>query len=770
MKKLIGIIVLVLAAMLACPAVCLADESTDISDNPHVLFLSSYSYEWESIPLQLSGITDTLNGYAKIDYVFMDTKRLAYDDVKEDVYNDVLAREQDESYDYIIAGDDAALHFVLEYRDELFSGIPVVFEGINDEDFANEAAKDPLITGIVEVFPLENTISLAKAFNPEATQVVGITDSSIPGLGSTQQFLECQSDFPELSFTTIDYSTMTSSEIGRAVSSYGSDTILVYLMMTTDANGNLYSNTEAVEFLTKYANVPVYKADELGIGSGILGGCVVSYYDMASQAATIVLELNNGAQIADYKVHTANNYYCLDKDVMDEYGVTKKDVSAVVTGEVTYINDEQSYFQMHASAIVPLLGVIFALIIIIVGITTIYRSRVKTQQAEREALEAQASSNAKSDFLSRMSHDIRTPLNAVLGFASLASSEPDVPPKVANYLKEIDASGGYLLGLINDVLDMAKIESGKLELNEEDANRMDILATMSGVFKTQAAERGITLVTDFSHTQATWVVLDTLRTRQIYANLLSNAIKFSNRGSKVSWTVTDTPTSSTTVHTVSVIRDHGCGMSKEFMEKMFSPFEQGPATSSERGTGLGLSIVKSLVDMMGGSIHVESALGKGSTFTVEFDRTLGTPPSNARASEEASVSLKGCRVLLCEDNDLNTLVAGELLDNVECGMDRVENGKLGLDALSNAKPGTYDAILMDIRMPVMDGLEAARAIRTLDKPRATTIPIIAMSANAFDEDVDKSLDAGMNAHLAKPIDPQELYETLSMLIAAEGRR
>lgn len=904
MKKLVCIL-LSLAIMLACPMSGFAQSTTDISNAPHVLFLSSYSYEWESIPKQLDGIADTLNGYARIDYVFMDTKRLDYDAVKDTVHDDVLSREQIESYDYVITGDDAALHFVLDYRSELFSGTPVVFEGINSESFAYEAAKDPLITGIVEAFPLEDTIRMAKGINPGATKVVGITDDSTSGKGSTQQFLDCATDFPELSFSTINCSTLTTDEIGKAMSSYSSDTILVYLLMSTDTNGNKYSVAQAVEYVASHASVPVYKADEIGVGNGIMGGVGISYYDMASDAASIVLELSNGADESTYTVHTASSYCVFDKRIMDTYGITKKDISKAYRGDVQYINDTPTYFQAHKSAIIPMAAIILLLLAIVVfamlfarnnrkltkqllekdrmlnsvldnmpggvmvfrlnetkpdviepvffsqgipklsgytedeyramiahsifdcGISRDDTSRIldviaekvwnkspvtihfhqkhangsmiwiamsavwgydekdgdrfyyavfldvtqqeKAQTAEQEALEARASNEAKSEFLSRMSHDIRTPLNAVIGFASLALDEPDIPPKVADYLKKIDNSGNYLVGLVNDVLDMAKIESGKLELHEEDTNLLDFLEMIAEVFSAQAAERGIKLTTDFSQVQTHWVILDALRTRQICANLLSNAIKFSESGTEIVWTIIDVPVSTDTVRSTCIIKDHGQGMSEEFMERMFSPFEQEKPSSTSTGTGLGLPIVKNLVDMMGGTIHVQSELGQGTTFTISLTRKLGTPQTETQSDINFAALLSGCHILICEDNDINAIVTEKVLESIGCTTDRAENGRLGVEMFEDCAPGTYDAILMDIRMPVMDGLEATRAIRRLVHPEAKTVPIIAMSANVFDEDVEKSLAAGMNAHLAKPIERQELYETLRELIDRDGK-
>lgn len=900
LKIVLSLLVLAaLAVRLALP--CSAAQAVDISQNPRVLFLGSYNYEWESVPKHLSGITDTLNGYAMVDYVFMDTKRLEYEDVKEVVYQDILSRSESRPFDYVIAADDAALMFVLEYKDELFSGIPVVFEGINDEAFAYRAAEDPLITGIVETFPLEETIALALNINPDAAQIVGITDDTVSGQGSTTQFFDCQKSFPDLTFSTLDCSQLTCAEIGDALAGYTNDTILIYLMMTVDANGNTYSHTEATEYTTSCANIPVYKADELGLGVSILGGVMVSYHDMASAAAAIVLALAQGGDISDYPVQTAPVFCAFDAAVMARFGITKAQVAAAYGGKIEYVNDQPSFFQIHKNVIIPS-GIIIALLIAfsvfallvlrsrkkvvaqledrerglnsllenIPGGLAIYRirkvskdaietlyssqgipklsgrtmqeyqewikgglfentvseqdlprfletisacvpekkpfylnynlkhkdgslvwvslsavwgydekdgSRVyyavyldmseqrKAQQAQREAMQAKASNDAKSDFLSRMSHDIRTPLNAVLGFISLALDEPDIPAGVAEYLENIDVSSKYLLNLINDVLDMAKIESGKVALHEKSVDGPKFLNSIARVFRAQAAEKGIKLITDFSESATPWVMMDELRSRQIYANLLSNAIKFSQSGTEIRWTVKDTPSSPDTMHMLCTVSDQGCGIRSQDYERIFQSFEQTETGVGAGGTGLGLPIVKNLVELMGGTIRVGSELNVGTTFTFELDRKLGQPQEETHpALSSSSVSLRGHNILLCEDNHINTIVAKKLLEKAGCTVDTVENGKLCVDRFKAAAHNEYDAILMDIRMPVMNGLGAAAAIRALKRPDAKTVPIVAMSANAFEEDVRQSLAAGMNAHLSKPIDPQVLYHTLDALI------
>ena len=879
---------------------------SNLTKVPHILVLTSYDYSWESMPKQLQAFQDTLSQHAKVDYISMDTKCIKYEDIKTDVYRRVIWHLGNGTYDYVIAADDDALRFVLEYRDRLFPAIPVIFEGINDEAFAHEAAKDPMITGITESFPLQKTISLAAKLNPSAVRVVGISDDTVSGQGSSRQFLDCQESFPDMEFSILDCSVLEQDEIMQQIAQYGPDTILVYLMMTADRQGRQYSHTEAIQLITATAQVPVYKADELGMGKGILGGVMISFYGMAQDAANIVLALDGGASMADFPVNTAKSYSAFDKKVMDRFHITTKQVAEASVEDIQYMNDEPSCFQQHKNVILPLTAIIILLVFFAIfavwviqnkrqlvkqmaekdlmmkmmldnipgglviyrftgaslrNVQSLYRSRgifpligltpedcaawnyeeivrhyihpddiaklheairtgvaaresvclrfrtlkplngmqqwialfavwgydentnsriyyafyldvsqqEKTYRAENEARAAKASNEAKSQFFSRMSHDIRTPLNAILGFTTLAGDEQNMPPAVSEYLQKISQSGTYLLALINDVLDMAKIDSGKMDLCESNTNVHKFLHGVADIFRSQAAEKGVVLVTDFSRISVQWVMMDALRSRQIYANLLSNAIKFSQSGTEIHWTIETIVTGPETCHMICTIRDHGCGMSEEFLARLFQPFVQGQAANAMNGTGLGLSIVKSLVDIMSGTIRVESELGQGTCFTVEMDRKIGQPQEEDTAeSHHIPGDLKGRKILLCEDNELNIEITTMFLKKAGCLVDVAENGKIGLDKFQASREGEYDLILMDIRMPVMDGLMASRKIRLLPRVDARKVPIIALSADAFAEDVKRSQDAGMNAHLTKPVEPAIFYRVMASQLKPEG--
>ena len=375
---------------------------------------------------------------------------------------------------------------------------------------------------------------------------------------------------------------------------------------------------------------------------------------------------------------------------------------------------------------------------------------------------------AKTEFLSRMSHDIRTPLNAVLGFTRLVKDEPDLSESVRDSIDKIENSGQYLLGLINDVLDMSKIESGKIRLAYETIDLRAFADRIADVFAAEAARKGIRLQTDFSIDSDLFVVSDSLRLRQIFSNLLSNAIKFSPPETTIHWHMACAAGTGGTALLLSTVSDEGCGISPQFQQHLFEPFEQenNPHSNRTQGTGLGLSIVQKLLGLMNGEIGVCSQMDKGTTFTVSISLPLGqreNMPQTGAALPTPFV-LRGKRVLVCEDHPLNQQISTRLLEKQHMTVELAQNGRIGVEMFQRSASGYYDAILMDIRMPIMDGLEAARFIRSLERQDAQIVPIIAMTANAYDIDVANALSAGMNAHLSKPVEPALLYETLNRLL------
>ena len=398
-------------------------------------------------------------------------------------------------------------------------------------------------------------------------------------------------------------------------------------------------------------------------------------------------------------------------------------------------------------------------------------SRLAAEQALQIAEEANKS---KSTFLSNMSHDIRTPMNAIIGFATLLTREADNEEKVREYTKKITSSSQHLLGLINDILDISKIEAGKTTLSLSEENIVDLIGEICDIIRPQMKAKGHTFEVyskDIKHEQ---VVMDKLRLNQILLNLLSNAVNYTPDGGRITLTLQELPEQSDQLARFRfIVADNGCGMSEEYQRTIFQAFtrEEDSVTNKIQGTGLGMAITKNLVDLMGGTIQVESEKGKGSAFTVELSLQANEDPADRSHKEDAAEDplegesiFNGMNVLAAEDNEINAEILVELLKIVGATCDVYENGKLTAEAFERSEPGQYQLILMDIQMPVMNGYDATRAIRKMSHPMATKIPIVAMTANAFAEDIRNALDAGMDAHVAKPVNMAVLEQSVRAVL------
>lgn len=394
----------------------------------------------------------------------------------------------------------------------------------------------------------------------------------------------------------------------------------------------------------------------------------------------------------------------------------------------------------------------------------------KEQQRQRELEQA---NRVKSDFLSRMSHEIRTPLNAIIGLAelgreNLSQQNPNRDEGMDYVLKTLDSSH-YLLSLINDILDMSKIESGEIRLVHEKMDCRHILGSIGTIIGTQAAQKNIRFSVDQKSGCPEHVTGDSTRVEQVLINLLNNAVKFTPDGGEITLSIDKIAQDPDTVTMRFIVRDTGVGIASDFLPRIFEPFTQEYAgiTSAYGGSGLGLPIARQLTRLMNGDLTVKSSKGEGAEFTaiMRFDTPDDIENQNGAGVDTSDAfSFCGLRVLMCEDHPLNTMVVKRLLERKGCTVECAENGSVGLERFKGSASGYYGAILMDIRMPVLDGLSTARAIRASTHPDAASIPIIAMTANAYEEDIQLSKEAGMNAHLSKPIEPQILFSTLSALI------
>ena len=401
----------------------------------------------------------------------------------------------------------------------------------------------------------------------------------------------------------------------------------------------------------------------------------------------------------------------------------------------------------------------------------------QAKQAAEDAFQvAQEANRSKSSFLANMSHDIRTPMNAIIGITSLIRHDAGDKGKVIEYADKIDTSSQHLLGIINEVLDMSKIEAGKTVFKYSDFSIPDFIQELDTIFRSQIYEKKQTLTITKENIRHEWVNGDQVHLMQIFSNLVSNAVKYTQEGGKIQFLVEECePKSSVYAKYRFLVSDNGMGMSADFKNTIFDAFTRAESsiTNKIQGTGLGMAITKNLVEAMGGTIDVESELGQGSCFEVLMDLKIAEDRTVALAAQEETDKqdgniLQGMRFLCAEDNELNAEILTELLkiEGAECTI--CENGEEILKAFEQSAPGDYDMILMDVQMPVMNGYEATRAIRRSSHELAKTIPIIAMTANAFSEDIQHSLAAGMNAHVSKPVEMKVLEKTIRSIKSGGG--
>lgn len=411
-------------------------------------------------------------------------------------------------------------------------------------------------------------------------------------------------------------------------------------------------------------------------------------------------------------------------------------------------------------------------------ITEMYK---KMEDYERKLMEAEEASQSKTTFLSRMSHEIRTPMNGIIGMLTLAQEKMDKEDPIMQYLKRADELSEHLLSLINDILDMSRIEAGKVELENRPFSLRQLGDKLYDMFAKELDERGIYYSVDFEEVTADYVIGDELRISQIIINFLSNAVKFTKEG-EITVTFRQMLERDGMLDLMICVHDTGIGMKSEFINRIFRPFEQEGIETAKQygGTGLGMAITDQLVRLMGGEIIVKSAPGKGSDFSVFLHIPKTEKPAEVmdadagnfaqQSTNEESTAFKGRRILLAEDNEVNAMIAEEILGEMGAEVEVVENGQKAVDYFKSHPENYYDLILMDVQMPVMNGRDAAKTIRKLYRPDAKTIPIFALSADAFVEDERLSIESGMNGHYAKPVDFQALQKNVGTFLEKREKR
>ena len=549
-----------------------------------------------------------------------------------------------------------------------------------------------------------------------------------------------------------------------------------------------YGGHAATYIINRNGTLAYYDADNediLGVRN-VFKALREGTYVGSKDFATMLQQLNNyGIATASVLLKDNEYYYCLAK--MAEYDMT---IMLLVPAEYVAVSTMtmlQSALRIQVVFTVLLLGLVLLALISIVRAersSKMIKIEKETNQklnklrvAAEDALKvAESASKAKSTFLSNMSHDIRTPMNAIIGFATLALDDIRDGKKVEDYLSKILSSSKHLLGLINDILDMSRIESGKVVLEEQETDLVTTLQELQSIMEGQAKERKLKLHVDYSNLRDRHVFCDKTRLNQVMFNLLANAVKFTSEGGSIWLTMSQLePTYEVEDRAIYEIRvkDTGIGMDKAFIKHIFEPFERERTStvSKIQGTVLGMAITKNIVDMMGGTIEVESQKGVGTEFIIRLELRLQAEAGVANEEgtkqhghAEGVAEFAGKRLLLAEDNELNREIACMLLSKYGFVIDTAENGQEAVDLVAASAPDYYDLVLMDIQMPVMDGHEATRRIRNLKDKELAKVPVVAMTANAFDEDRKAAKECGMNGFISKPINMQEVVQALRMCL------
>ena len=549
-----------------------------------------------------------------------------------------------------------------------------------------------------------------------------------------------------------------------------------------------YGGHAATYIINRNGTLAYYDADNediLGVRN-VFKALREGTYTGSKDFATMRQQLNNyGIATASVLLKDNEYYYCLAK--MAEYDMT---IMLLVPAEYVAVSTMtmlQSALRIQVVFTVLLLGLVLLALISIVRAersSKMIKIEKETNQklnklrvAAEDALKvAESASKAKSTFLSNMSHDIRTPMNAIIGFATLALDDIRDGKKVEDYLSKILSSSKHLLGLINDILDMSRIESGKVVLEEQETDLVTTLQELQSIMEGQAKERKLKLHVDYSNLRDRHVYCDKTRLNQVMFNLLANAVKFTSEGGSIWLTMSQLePTYEVEDRAIYEIRvkDTGIGIDKAFIKHIFEPFERERTStvSKIQGTGLGMAITKNIVDMMGGTIEVESQKGVGTEFIIRLElrlqaeaRVANEDGTKQHGHAEGVAEFAGKRLLLAEDNELNREIACMLLSKYGFVIDTAENGQEAVDLVAASAPDYYDLVLMDIQMPVMDGHEATRRIRNLEDKELAKVPVVAMTANAFDEDRKAAKECGMNGFISKPINMQEVVQALRMCL------
>ena len=729
-----------------------------------ILHISSYSEKIERERSQVDVIRQIFEANDKVEYRNINLNSYEHRNSASfnDIYSDMIrANYIAQNIGLILTTDNEALKFVTDHYYILFSHKPVVFCGVNNLDTAALYSLNEFITGIYESISFEETIKEMLRLYPETKRIFILNDYSLSRSISMRKDIEKNIKANDLPVEFKFCENKPFEEIIEEIKNFKSDTLVLIGNYLVDLDGTLYPEIDVQKQAAAASINPVFCLSAAYTGHGTLGGLVSAPEVKSRIAVSMALDVLNGKPVSDIPViydSSSFNRWQFDYRTANRFNINTNNLPAghIVVNRVLHVWESNPLeFNLTIMVVVLMLLIICSLIIFL-------RILAKKQA------EAQSATIAKSAFLANMSHEIRTPMNAIVGMSALGISADNLERKDYCF-NRINEASKHLLGVINDILDMSKIEANKLELLSANFNFREMIQRIVNVNTVHLNEKYQTLNIYIDPAIPATLVGDEQRLMQVITNLLGNAIKFTPLSGSVSLRSDFMGEENGECTIKFSVTDTGIGISREQQVKLFQPFHQAENSTSREfgGTGLGLSISRNIIEMMGGRIWVESELGKGAVFffTILAKRAVEMKETEYKdVHTDKAQRFKGQNILLVEDLEINREIVLALLEPTGLIIDCAENGEEAVK-MFRSSPDKYKMIFMDVQMPIMDGYKTTRIIRSLDAPNAKNIPIVAMTANVFRDDIDKCLNAGMNSHVGKPLNIDEVMNKLRMYLS-----
>lgn len=746
-----------------------SEENNNVSSdkNIQVLFISSYSPSNTSVLKQLEGIRETLDGSVTLESEFLNSN-IINDNKNDALFYDILnyhISSYKNNFDIVIVGDDEALDLVLKYKNVLFPNTPIIFEGIENKFIAENAAMDPIITGSIEKLNFENNIHTALNLYPDAKNIIAVSDNTLTGIGDREQFYAEQEQFSNIIFKDINSSELNEEEFVSALSKLNNDSILFYLNMNETIDKKQYSDYEVCKLITENTTIPTFCLTDLNIGNGYFGGAVLSSKQSGIIAANTVNSIINGQNISEIPLlENSSSKYKFDFKVMKKYHIN----SSSLPSNSIYVNYEKSFREKYGKLLAIGSILIMILLLLIQFVIKWFESRMKNRKLEiststlKEALKiSERNGIAKSEYLNCVSNEIKQPMSTLISLINRTKKELNDSEKTKQNINAIDDTARTLFNSVNELLNISNLDIQTLEINHEPFKLSRILNDLRQTFSYLCNERNITFSENRYDITENNYYGDSYKLGLLLSNLLTNALKYTENGNTIDLKSTQKPSGDKNYAILEfVVSDTGIGMSKDKLDKVFSNNYNND--SAQNGSGLGLSMTKKYISMMNGNISAISTEGEGTSITVTIPLEIcekdGKQVRVYKSPEEYNFS--GKTILIAEDNELNLAILDDVLKTVNFKTMIAKNGREAVYTFNKAQYKDIDVILMDVDMPIMDGYEAANTIRKSKHANSSTIPIIAMSQDVYEDDVEKILNNGFNSHVIKPVDADELYYTL----------